>query len=357
MNRGMIRRMPWRAVAVLMLLGCAAAHGAPLPPAGCAECHTGADHRLFKVDLKGGKGDCAICHGGVRADHVRLAAVADGMQVAAADPAPVRAVKAKAKPLKVSKPPVTDEPNPMVLIPAGNFIMGSDTRMPDEGPQHTVYLKDYYIDVYEVTNAQYKKFIDATHRRSPSHFRNRTYPPGKADHPVTEVTWYDADAYCTWAGKRLPTNEEWEKAARGTDGRMFPWGNEFDPYKANTPQRWDLLHQPGDTMPVGSFPDGVSPYGIYDMSGNVWEWTSSWYEAYPGNAHPSENYGEIYKELKGGSWWDCSFYKCGISAPVFNRGFFIRGTHNKSFGFRCAKDAAPGDSKHQASNNVIGSNP
>jgi len=237
----------------------------------------------------------------------------------------------------------------MARIPAGEFTMGSDDRMPDEGPQHKVTLESYWIDLYEVTNAQYKKFIDATNRRSPAHFRNRTYPSGKADHPVTEVTWYDADAYCAWAGKRLPTDQEWEKAARGTDGRMFPWGNEFDTDKANTPQRWAKLKEEGDTMPVGSFPDGVSPYGLYDMSGNVWEWTSSWYKAYPGNTHPSENYGEEYKTLKGGSWWDCSFYKCGISAPVFNRAFFIRGTHNKSFGFRCAKDAAP-DDKSSVSN-------
>lgn len=303
-------------------------------PSECIECHSDLDHRVLRVTATS---ECISCHKGRNWIHpvVQPLAPPQTMKVAAATAH------------QPSKPPTNgDKPGPMVLIPAGEFLMGSDERLPDEGPAHKVTLKSYWIDVYEVTNEQYKAFIDAAGRRSPSHFRNRTFPPGKGDHPVTEVTWYDAEAYCTWAGKRLPTAEEWEKAARGTDGRMFPWGNEFDPNKANTPQRWVILKQEGDTMPVGSFPDGVSPYGLYDMSGNVWEWTASWYQAYPGNTHPSENYGEQYKTLKGGSWWDCSFYKCGISAPVFNRSFFLRGTHNKSFGFRCAKDASASDEKH-----------
>ena len=337
--------MPGRWLAWLLVMAAAQAQGAAMSATGCSECHSGASHSLFAVKTDS---SCAMCHSGVKPAHALIPAAHSSSPQARH----TAAVKAPA-PLKVDHPKVTADPNPMVLIPAGKFIMGSDERMPDEGPQHTVYLDSYYIDVYEVTNAQYKKFIDATKRRSPSHFRNRTYPAGKADHPVTEVTWYDADAYCGWAGKRLPTDQEWEKAARGTDGRMFPWGDEFDTAKANTPQRWEKLHQEGDTMPVGSFPNGASPYGIYDMSGNVWEWTSSWYKAYPGNKHPSENYGEQYKTLKGGSWWDCSFYKCGISAPVFNRSFFIRGTHNKSFGFRCAKDAGPAGKHHAA--NVNGS--
>lgn len=180
--------------------------------------------------------------------------------------------------------------------------------------------------------------VAATGRRSPDHFVNRTFPAGKADHPVTFVSWHDAKAYCAWAGKRLPTDEEWEKAARGTDGRMFPWGNQFDINKVNSPVRWGQLKVEGDTTPVGAFPEGASPYGLHDVSGNVWEWTDSWYRAYPGNKKPSENYGEQYKTLKGGSWWDCSFYKCGISAPVFNRAFFNAKVKNASFGFRCAKD-------------------
>jgi len=229
-------------------------------------------------------------------------------------------------------------PNEMVLIPAGEFIMGSNDRLPDEGPQHKVSLPAYYIDKFEVTNLQYKQFIDATQRRSPRYFRNRTFPDGKADHPVTYVGWEDADAYCQWAGKRLPTEQEWENAARGNDGRTYPWGNEFDIAYGNTPVRWEKLGTFGDTTPVGSFEKGISPYGLYDMSGNVWEWTASWYKAHPGNKTPSESYGERYKILKGGSWWDCSFYKCGLSAPVYNRSFFAKKVKNDTFGFRCAKN-------------------
>ena len=234
---------------------------------------------------------------------------------------------------------VGEKPNTMVLVPEGEFIMGTNDRLPDEGPQHKVTLPAFYIDTYEVTNLQYKQFIDSTNRKSPEHFRNRTFPQGKADHPVTQVSWHDADEYCHWAGKRLPTEQEWEKAARSTDGRNYPWGNDFAINRANTPQRWMVLENDGDTTPVGAFPSGVSAYGAYDMSGNVWEWTASWYAPYPGNERITENYGEKYKVLKGGSWWDCTFYKCGISAPSYNRSFFLQSTKNKSFGFRCAKDA------------------
>jgi len=233
-----------------------------------------------------------------------------------------------------------DEPNPMVTIPAGKSIMGTDARLSDEGPQHEVTLPAFQIDKYEVTNLQYKKFINATKRKSPSHFRNRTYPRGKVDHPVVYVNWNDAKEYCEWAGKRLPTDQEWEKAARGTDGRTYPWGDEFDIAKANMPLRWEKFGRKfGDTLPIASFPEGASPYGLMDMTGNVWEWTESWYKAYPNNQIKSESYGERYKTLKGGSWFDCSFYKCGISAPVFNRAFFGKKTKNDTFGFRCAKDS------------------
>lgn len=302
----------------------------------CAACHKLAGTPTFKA--KTGK-DCHRCHGTASGASVERPPAAVKVAAARSVPSTADLLPGMRYPMYYPESRLGDAPNEMIKIPAGKFTMGSDERLPDEGPRHVVDLKAYWIDKYEVTNAQYKKFIDATGRRSPRHFRNRTYPEGKADHPVTFVTWYDAHDYCEWAGKRLPTDQEWEKAARGTDGRMFPWGETFDINKANTPQRWEKLGKPGDTSPVGSFEGGKSPYGLYDMSGNVWEWTSSWYLPYPGNTHPSENYGEKYKVLKGGSWWDCSFYKCGISAPVFNRSFFNVKVKNESFGFRCAKDA------------------
>jgi iron(II)-dependent oxidoreductase len=222
----------------------------------------------------------------------------------------------------------------MVRVPAGPFIMGSDARWPDEGPNHEVYLPAYDIDAHEVTNEQYYKFMQATGRPAPSHFPDGQPPPGREKHPVVFVMWYDANDYCHWSGKRLPIDAEWEKAARGTDERLFPWGNEFDPKKANTHHS-----KRGTTTPVGMFPAGRSPYGAYDMAGNVWEWTASWYKPYAGNKRQTENYGQKYRVLKGGSFVDCTFYKCGISAPAFNRSFFKAETRNSGFGFRCAKSA------------------
>ncbi|HHM04385.1 MAG TPA: formylglycine-generating enzyme family protein [Gammaproteobacteria bacterium] len=302
---------------------------------GCIRCHSeGMDTARLIADSRAG---CQRCH--------RAGGAAPAVSVAPGEEPEMEAGTLAADagmslPLYYEDSRLGAEPNSMVRIPAGPFIMGTDERLSDEGPQHVVDLPAFWIDRYEVTNLQYKKYIDEAGRRSPRHFVNRTYPRGKADHPVTFVNWYDARNYCQWAGKRLPTDAEWEKAARGTDGRRFPWGNEFGLPRANTPVRWAAIGQPGDTTPVGAFESGQSPYGVYDMAGNVWEWTASWYEAYPGNHTPSENYGKRYKTLKGGSWFDCSFYKCGISAPVYNRAFFSRKTKNDTFGFRCAKDAA-----------------
>lgn len=306
---------------------------------GCVACHQEGDAELFK---KATSTACVECHKqkGLKTDFsTELQQLESAIRKAKPKQRAEGQGPGMSVPIYYDETRIGADPNEMILIPAGTFIRGTDYRLPDEGPRHEVELPAYWIDKYEVTNLQYKQFIDATGHRSPRHFRNRSFPEGKADHPVTQVSWYDAQDYCEWAGKRLPDDKEWEKAARGTDGRMFPWGSEFSIDKANTPVRWAAMYVEGDTTPVGAFEGGKSPYGLYDMTGNVWEWTSSWYLPYPGNQRVTENYGEKYKVLKGGSWWDCSFYKCGISAPVFNRSFFNPRTKNDSFGFRCAKDA------------------
>lgn len=222
----------------------------------------------------------------------------------------------------------------MILIPGGEFLMGTDDRLRDEKPLHVVYINPFYIDKFEVTNEEYKRFVDSAKHPAPDNWENNNYPVGKGNHPVIFVSWNDADAYCKWAGKRLPRETEWEKAARSTDGRIYPWGNKWDINKSNNPVRG---HE--GTMPVGSFEAGKSPYGLYDMSGNVWEWVDDYYTPHPGSDYVSPEFGSKYRLLKGGSWWDCSFYSCGISAPVFNRAFFDSSTKNDSFGFRCALDA------------------
>jgi formylglycine-generating enzyme required for sulfatase activity len=248
---------------------------------------------------------------------------------------------------KISKPGASlpdIKPESMIFIPPGEFRMGNNGRpLPegegddDESPAHPVYVPGFRMDKYEVTNAQYSKFIESVHSHPPSYWKNGNYPPGKADHPVAYVDWFDANDYCHWAGKRLPSEEEWEKAARGTDGRHFPWGDTFDFKKANTPQYWLLKHEKGDTMPVGSFENGKSPYGLYDMAGNVYEWTASWYKPYPGNRAPNIHYGQKNRILRGGSWYDCLSYGCGLSSPSYNRSRFNPDIKNKGFGFRCAK--------------------
>ena len=252
------------------------------------------------------------------------------------------------------KPRPSTKPVEMATIPAGTFLIGNNGRglaegrgNSDETPEYRAYLSTYRMDRYEVTNARYEAFVKAEGRRIPKHWKTAvsankpdqglTYAPEKADHPVVYVDWYDANAYCHWVGKRLPTEREWEKAARGTDGRIYPWGNRYDVQKANSPQYWLVKQQKGDTMPVGSFENGVSPYGLYDMAGNVYEWTHSWYKPYPGNHEFNAHYGYKNKIVRGGSWYDCLSYGCGLSAPSYNRSRFAPAIRNKGFGFRCAQ--------------------
>ncbi len=244
-----------------------------------------------------------------------------------------------------------------VLISAGSYVMGSPGRPAaegkgneDEGPPHEVFVTDFYMDLYETTNAHYQAYIESTGKKAPLLWREGVYPPALTNHPVVYVSWYDAAGYCNWAGKRLPNEEEWEKAARGDDQRNFPWGVKFSHEKANTPQHWiakgiDVWQ--GSTLPVGSFENGKSPYGLYDMAGNVYEWVSNWYLPYTGNQWPNVHYGKRNKVLRGGSWYDCMSYGCGLSAPVYNRSRFTPEIKNKGFGFRCASDDLVSKIKHQ----------
>ena len=224
--------------------------------------------------------------------------------------------------------------NGMTLIPSGEFIMGSNERWDDEAPEHISATKAFYIDLNEVTNADYKKFTDETKRETPYHWPEGNPPKIKEQHPVVYVSWFDANNYCKWTGKRLPTEQEWEKAARGADGLIYPWGNQWSLDKSNNPYKNST-----GTVPIGSFPEGKSPYGLNDMSGNVWEWVDSYYLPHPGNPVTRAEYGKDKRVLKGGSWFDCLSYGCGLSAPTFNRSFFTPEVKNNSFGFRCAKDA------------------
>ena len=215
----------------------------------------------------------------------RLAALAGILLLFLAGPAsamdPVPAKQA-VKPVEIDPARLLEpEPAPpstqgMILVPAGEFKLGSTKAdpwaRPDEMPQRVVNLPAFYIDQFEISNLDYKRFMDATKWPAPSSWENGMYPYGGDHFPVTGVSWWDATAYARWLGKRLPSEAEWEKASRGPDGRRFPWGDKFDPDKGN-----------GDTrlLPVVSKLEGASAYGAVNMSGNVAEWTASVYEPYP----------------------------------------------------------------------------
>jgi formylglycine-generating enzyme required for sulfatase activity len=279
----------------------------------------------------------------------------------------------------------------MIFITAGKFTMGSNEKdiaeavnmskeagwtevernwFTDELPAHEVYVNGFYIDKYEVTNEKFKKFVASTgyktdaeregfsvlwegsdwkqvsgadwaHPLGPGSSVN-----GKMDHPVVHVTWNDAKAYAVWAGKRLPAEAEWEKACRGTDKRIFPWGNKWNDNYCNN-ARLNLSYLVGfmpdffngrGTIPAGKIPEGASPSGVMDMSGNVWEWCSDWYSKDYYNYSPPENPGGPEKGekkiLKGGSWYyeNPAYLRVSIKLAEFP------GTRNFMIGFRCVKD-------------------
>ena len=229
-------------------------------------------------------------------------------------------------PTKAPTSAPVDDPN-MVYVPGGEFAFGYDGGPEDQSPAQTLTVDSFNIDKYPVTNAEYRLFVDDTGHRLPRHWKDGEIPAGKEDHPVVWVSWEDASAYAEWAGKRLPTEAEWEKAARGEQGSLYPWGEAFDIANCNSREAGV-----GDTTAVGSYAGGESGYGALDMSGNVWEWTSDWYDAYRGSVYSLDRYGETYKVLRGGSWFDGSDM---VSAVARNSG---KPTFTFStIGFRCAK--------------------
>ena len=237
----------------------------------------------------------------------------------------------------VKKAPAKLPTNPMpemkmIHIPAGSFLMGTPdsytgAHSKNEHPQHTITLSAYTIGKYEVTVAQYRKFCKATGRQMPKE-------PSwgwKGNYPITHVTWNDASAFCKWAGGRLPTEAEWEKAARGTDGRIYPWGNTWDKNKCATSGA-ALTSR----APVGSYPRGASPYGCQDMAGNVWEWCSDWYGKTYYETSPSRNpkgpsSGDS-RVLRGGSWDNT-----GNGTRCACRNYYYPSDYNYYLGFRLAR--------------------
>ncbi|MEW6246909.1 MAG: formylglycine-generating enzyme family protein [Nitrospirota bacterium] len=245
----------------------------------------------------------------------------------------------------------------MVLVPAGPFLMGSDKRVDRnayriELPQRRVYLDAFEIDKYEVTALQYLKFVLATNRRPLLDWRydGGNFQESMAHHPVMHVTWYDADAYCRWAGKRLPTEAEWEKAARGEDGRIYPWGNQTAGLsRANfgrsglsgpvrdRPERL-LLYPP--IIAVDKYENSVSPYGVHQMIGNVAEWVADWYDKdyYAGapERNPKGPETGTQKGFRGGGWIDST-----TTVRAAMRNGTDPNTKMNWLGFRCARDASP----------------
>jgi len=236
----------------------------------------------------------------------------------------------------------------MVLIPAGSFLMGSDDGEDDEGSLHKVTLGDFYIDKYEVTNAQYEECVDdgsISACELPSNRRDYLNSE-HSDHPVVFVNWDMAAAYCEWRGARLPTEAEWEKAARGTETDNYPWGDsKLDAKKLNfcdlnCTNAWQdktINDKYTTTSPVGNYENGVTKSGIYDLAGNVWEWVNDWYVAdyYTSKAitdPPGPETG-IYRVLRGGSWFNEE-----EDIRVYNRYELNPVTSNNQIGFRCAMD-------------------
>ncbi len=248
------------------------------------------------------------------------------------------------------------KPANIVLIPQGAFIMGTDIEAfygtalansehakLDEAPMHIRFLGAYLIDEYPVTNAEYAAFVQETKHPFPPHWKNGDFAPEEANLPVVHVSWHDSAAYAQWAGKQLPTEAEWEKACRGPDGRIYPWGNVF------VPDESESTEIPAETLqilttsltPVGIRPVTVSPYGVGDAAGNVWEWTADWYQPYPDPKPLKQGTDDKQKALRGGSWLEVRdgtaerYFRCANrlhAPPDYAAG---------NIGFRCVREAPP----------------
>ncbi|MCI0625152.1 MAG: formylglycine-generating enzyme family protein [Acidobacteria bacterium] len=235
-----------------------------------------------------------------------------------------------------SPPPTPAPPPDMVIVPASWFGMGRDDGPRANQPHHLVYISAIAIDRTEVTQAAFAAFVTQTGYQPKRGWTDEA-ALAQAAEPVVGVVWAEADAYCRWAGKRLPTEAEWEKAARGTDGRLYPWGNAWDPAKANT-----LESGLEGVRPVGSFPEGASPYGALDMAGNAAEWVADYFDfTYYIEAPDHDPTGPtkvLDHVVRGGSW---------ASPPAQVQTFFRDSSHsvepNMRLGFRCAM-SVPGDS-------------
>lgn len=263
----------------------------------------------------------------------------------------------------------------MVSVPAGDFVMGTDTSDRQEGPAHTVYLDAFWIDRYETTNRAFQRFVQSTGFQTAAEAEGRSlfyrdggyhtvagaswWRPtgpgssllGRLDHPVVQVAWHDAEAYCRWIGKRLPTEAEWERAARGTDGRTFPWGEagSHRPEARANAGAENCCHESShdgflNTAPVGSFPGGLAPTGAHDMAGNAWEWTADHFSKYIYTASETRRPGSTRRNpvgpasgservLRGGSWISYPFM---LRAAY--RGHHTPETRHNYSGFRCARD-------------------
>lgn len=223
----------------------------------------------------------------------------------------------------------------MVLIPAGEFAMGSDRGQEDEQPVHRVSLKAFYLDVYEVTVSRFGEFLASQKPDAPFKW-NEAGAGAHENKPVVGVNWYDARDYCRWAGKRLPTEAEWELAARGSEGRIYPWGSAH-PTKGHANAGQTKWHGYDTLTNVGRYESGKTPEGVYDLAGNLWEWVADWYDPtyyqFSGRDNPKGPSAGPLRALRGGAWNNDS--KAIRSA---NRAGYAPDARRNDVGFRCARD-------------------